>query len=89
MESLIRYVEVETPFASGKAGRRVLAPFAMCTVSKERGEVRTDSASAWQFANAPAIAYTNQISRYEEDRILGFFGGGYLYANERRAEPLV
>jgi photosynthetic reaction center H subunit len=88
MESLIRYVEVDLSTA-GKTGRRVLAPFAMCTVSREKAEVRTDSASAGQFANAPAIASDSQITRYEEERVIGFFGGGYLYANERRAEPLI
>jgi photosynthetic reaction center H subunit len=31
----------------------------------------------------------DQITRYEEERVIGFFGGGYLYANERRAEPLI
>jgi photosynthetic reaction center H subunit len=88
MESLIRYVEVEVPLAGGGA-RRVLAPFAMCTVSREKGEVRTDSASAHQFAAAPALGSDHAITRYEEERVIGYFGGGYLYANERRAEPLI
>jgi photosynthetic reaction center H subunit len=88
MESLIRYVEVEIPLADAKT-RRVLVPFAMCTVSRDKGEVVTNSASAHQFANAPAIGSDSQITRYEEDRVIGFFGGGYLYANDRRAEPLI
>jgi photosynthetic reaction center H subunit len=88
MESLIRYVEVDTP-VSDSARRRVLVPFAMCTVSRDKGEVVTNSASAHQFANAPAIASDSQITRYEEERVIGYFGGGYLYANERRAEPLI
>jgi photosynthetic reaction center H subunit len=61
----------------------------MCTVSREKGEVRTDSASAHQFAAAPALGSDHAITRYEEERVIGYFGGGYLYANERRAEPLI
>jgi photosynthetic reaction center H subunit len=30
-----------------------------------------------------------QISRYEEERVLAYFGGGYLYANSARQEPLI
>jgi photosynthetic reaction center H subunit len=89
MESLIRYVEVETIGADSGGKRAVLVPFAMCTVSRDRREVRTDSASASQFASAPAIEGHDQVTRYEEDRIIGYFGGGYLYANARRAESLI
>jgi photosynthetic reaction center H subunit len=89
MESLIRYAEVETMATDGVGHRKVLVPFAMCTVSSGRREVRTDSASASQFAAAPTIESQTQITRYEEDRIIGYFGGGYLYANPRRAESLI
>ena len=27
------------------------------------------------------------ITRYEEDRIQAYFGGGYMYATPERAEP--
>lgn len=89
MESLIRYLEVDVPARDNKAARAVLVPFVMCTVNGERRTIKTDSASAHQFINAPNLERTDQITRYEEDRIIGFFGGGYLYANATRAEPLI
>jgi photosynthetic reaction center H subunit len=29
------------------------------------------------------------ITLYEEERIVAYFGGGYLYANRARQEPLI
>lgn len=88
MESLIRYLEVETP-DGGQSTRTVLVPFAMCTVNRSKRRIATDSAASGQFKNAPAIESMDQITRYEEDRVIGFFGGGYLYSDISRAEPLV
>lgn len=89
MESLIRYLEVDVPAQGGKPARSVLVPFTMCTVDGGKKLVRTDSVSANQFINAPTLERPDTITRYEEDRVLGYFGGGYLYANDLRAEPLV
>lgn len=89
MESLIRYLEVDVPAQGGQAARSVLAPFMMCTVEGDKKIVRTDSISASQFINAPTLERNDQITRYEEDRVVGYFGGGYLYADGLRAEPLV
>jgi photosynthetic reaction center H subunit len=89
MESLLRYIEVEVPLGDGGASRNVLVPFTMCTIDGEKRLVKNDSASAHQYKTAPALERNDQITRYEEERVIGFFGGGYLYANERRAEPLI
>jgi photosynthetic reaction center H subunit len=31
----------------------------------------------------------DQITFYEEERIVAYFGGGYLYANRARQEPIL
>jgi photosynthetic reaction center H subunit len=80
-EHMIRYLDVNV------GGRSVLAPMAMATV--RRGHVSIDAITAAQFAGAPAIAAADQITLYEEERIVGYFGGGYLYATPQRQEPLV
>lgn len=84
MESLIRYLEVDLD-----GGRVVLAPFAMCTVHGEKRLIKTDSITAEQFKDAPTLERPDQITRYEEERVIGYFGGGYLYATPDRAEPLI
>ena len=33
--------------------------------------------------------HADTVTLYEEDRIVGYFGGGYLYATPERAEPLI
>ena len=85
-DHLIRYLEARL---TGEAGRSVLVPMAMCVVNRKRQTVTTDSIAAAQFAKAPAIASATQITRYEEERVTGYFGGGYLYASPERAEPLL
>ncbi|MFN4114314.1 MAG: photosynthetic reaction center subunit H [Sphingomonadaceae bacterium] len=80
-EHLIRYLEVETPTGN------VLAPMAMATVGREAIEL--DAINAADYAGVPQLETPGQITRYEEERIIGYFGGGYLYANADRQEPWI
>jgi len=41
-----------------------------------------------KLAKAPALASTTQITR-EEEKMIGCFGGGYLYAKRSRFEPFL
>ncbi|GGC34750.1 photosynthetic reaction center subunit H [Novosphingobium marinum] len=78
-EHLVRYLEIDT--GTG----RVLAPMMMAVV-RDR-EVVIDAVNAADFARAPYPETAGQITRYEEERVAAFFGGGYLYANSGRQEP--
>jgi photosynthetic reaction center H subunit len=78
-EHMIRYLAVET--GSGT----VLAPMAMAVV--KRGAVIIDAINAADFAGAPMPANPAEITRYEEERTIAYFGTGYLYANADRQEP--
>jgi photosynthetic reaction center H subunit len=80
-DRLIRYLAVDT------GTRSVLVPFAMCVV--RRAGVVTDSINAAQFADAPVTPAEGIITFYEEERVLGYFGGGYLYSSPSRQEPLL
>ena len=84
-EPCVRYFEVEV----AGAGRNVLVPFAVCRVNARRGTVRTKSILASQFANVPATASMAQVTLLEEDKIMAYFAGGYLYATADRARPFV
>ncbi|MEM1132871.1 MAG: photosynthetic reaction center subunit H [Pseudomonadota bacterium] len=82
-EHVIRYLEVDT------GTNKVLAPMAMSVVQGRKSRVIIDAINADQFAAAPTPKTPGQITFYEEERVIGYFGGGYLYANKDRQEPLV
>ncbi len=80
-EHVIRYLEVDT----GKA--RVLAPMAMAKVGKSR--IVIDAINADDYAGVPQPAKKGEVTLYEEERIVAYFGGGYLYANSARQDPIL
>lgn len=80
-EMLIRYYEVSS--ATGKS----LVPAAMSLIDKRRGVVTCSALNAAQFAGSPLPAMPDKITRDEEERIVAYFGSGYLYATADRQEP--
>jgi photosynthetic reaction center H subunit len=60
---------------------------AMAIVRRDR--VILNAVNAADFAGAPVPAAAGEITRYEEERIVAYFGTGYLYANADRLEPLI
>lgn len=80
-EHIIRYLEVDT------GAQKVLAPMAMAVV--KRDHVKIDAINAADYAGVPALASGAEITRDEEERVIAYFGGGYLYANASRQEPLI
>ena len=80
-ESIVRYLAVDT------GTRTVLAPMAMARIWG--GKVHLDAINAADYEAVPAVTGTGEITRYEEERIVAYFGGGYLYANADRQEPCV
>jgi photosynthetic reaction center H subunit len=87
-EMLIRYLEVEV---AGVADRKVLLPMTLARITKRwrEGRVLVQSILGRQFADAPVLASPDQVTKLEEDKIVGYFGGGKLYATAARQEPLL
>ncbi|MEM6857450.1 MAG: photosynthetic reaction center subunit H [Pseudomonadota bacterium] len=97
-EHLIRYIEVET-----NAGEKVLAPMAFAAVQRKGAFgglmqgllpdqpelVQIDAITKDQFNDVPRIKAPGQITRLEEDKIQGYYGGGYMYATPERSEPWI
>jgi photosynthetic reaction center H subunit len=83
-DRLIRYLAVDLA-----VGGTVLVPMMMTDIQRGNRRVVCDAVTAAQFADAPRIEATDRITLYEEDRVLGYFGGGYLYATPDRQEPLL
>jgi photosynthetic reaction center H subunit len=82
-DRLIRYLAVDT------GTRTVLAPMFMAKINRRTNTVKVDAVRADQFADAPAIDSADTITMYEEERVQGYFGGGYLYATRARQEPII
>ena len=92
-EPAVRYLEVElssgTAVAAGATGRRVLIPFTVCKVDRRRGVVRTRSILGRQFEGVPGTRRPDQVTFLEEDKIMAYYAGGYLYATPQRSEPIL
>jgi len=86
-DHMIRYLEVEVPATEGS--RRVLLPWNFCRVDVGRKRINVQAILARQFADVPALRNPDLVTLLEEDRILGYYGGGTLYATPRRQEPMV
>lgn len=82
-EHQLRYLEVDTGMV------RVLAPMGMAKVDRAKRQVVVDAINAADFAGAPVPKTPGQITFLEEEQIMGYFGGGYLYANAARLEPVL
>ncbi len=86
-ELLIRYLEVDVGTAAGP--RSALLPMTMARVWGRNRTVKVRSIRADQFADVPAIANPEQVTKREEDRIVGYYAGGTLYAMPNRMGPVL
>lgn len=81
-EHLIRYIDV----ALTDGGTATL-PMMMARVKAR--EVVTDAVTAAQFSGSPQLKSPEQITLLEEEKVQAYFGAGYLWATDARAEPLL
>jgi photosynthetic reaction center H subunit len=77
------------PAAATSATKRVLLPLPFALIDKPRGRVSVHAILGSQFAGVPVTAHADQVTKREEDRIAGYYGGGLLYATPARQEPLL
>jgi photosynthetic reaction center H subunit len=85
-EYLMRYMEVEVPLATGS--RTVMLPTNFTVVDMDTNQIVVRSIFAEHFANVPGLKDPDQVTLLEEDKIMGYYGGGTLYATRSRSEPL-
>jgi photosynthetic reaction center H subunit len=84
-EMVFRYIEVAVH--TGGTTRHVLLPMNFSRVSAKN--VRVASILSHQFAHVPGTRSAEQITLLEEEKIMAYYGGGTLYAEPSRQEPLV
>jgi photosynthetic reaction center H subunit len=84
-EALVRYLTIDlNPEGSGKIR---LAPINMVRIQSDRVSVR--SLYGHNFEGIPTIKADDQITLLEEEKIMAWFAGGTMYADPKRAEPVV
>ncbi len=82
-EQLVRYLEIGLDGAFGTGTR--LVPMTMARIRSNSVDIK--SIFGEHFAGVPTIAAPSQVTKLEEDKISGYYGGGYLYASTDRLEP--
>jgi photosynthetic reaction center H subunit len=82
-EYMIRYLE----FSVNGTSRTALVPMPMVVVHAGGRLIEVNALLGSQFANAPSLAKSDEITFDEEERIVAYYGGGLLYATPYRAEP--
>ncbi|MBB1077465.1 photosynthetic reaction center subunit H [Rhodoferax sp. 4810] len=82
-ESIFRFIEV----ALKDTGTRVLIPMNFARINKNG--VHVNALMSHHFANVPKTRNPEQITLLEEEKIMGYFGAGLLYAHPSRQDPLL
>ncbi|MGX9355051.1 photosynthetic reaction center subunit H [Roseobacteraceae bacterium S113] len=81
-EMLVRYLSVDM----GDGNSRLL-PMPMARIKSNH--IRVMSIYGKHFADVPQTASKTQITLLEEEKIVAYYGGGYLYADSRRTDPQI
>lgn len=88
-EPQVRYYEVQL---SG-SDKIVLLPVAYVQWPNfgltKTDHVRVKAITAAQFRDVPAIRSPMQITLLEEDKVMGYYAGGHLYATASRSKPIL
>jgi photosynthetic reaction center H subunit len=84
-ELLFRYLEVEISTTAGV--RHVLLPVPFARI--RRTSIEVNSIYAHHFADVPGTRSPDQVTMLEEEKIAAYYGGGTLYADPKRSEPLL
>jgi photosynthetic reaction center H subunit len=82
-EMLFRYLEVGV--AGSESGARVLLPVTFARINSQR--VMVKSILGHQFAQVPTTRNADQVTLFEEEKIMAYYGAGTLYATPARQEP--
>lgn len=84
-EMMIRYYEIK--LAGSTRARSRLVPANCVRISGGKAHVK--SILSTQMAGVPTTKEPDQVTLLEEDKIMGYFAGGRLYATPQRAEQVL
>ncbi|MBY4894226.1 photosynthetic reaction center subunit H [Rhodobacteraceae bacterium N5(2021)] len=83
-EQLVRYLEITLDADHGGGTR--LVPIHFCQIWRR---VTINAIHGKHFAGVPTTKSDAQITKLEEEKISAYYGAGILYADDKRAEPLL
>jgi photosynthetic reaction center H subunit len=84
-EAIVRYLEVAVP--NGSKGPHVLLPVNFSRIGWDGITVK--SILGAHFDGVPRTKHPDQVTMLEEEKIMAYYGGGTLYAEPSRQEPLL
>ena len=84
-EQMVRFLEMDVN-PEGQGNMRLI-PMNLCRIQSDRVVVR--SLYAHNFAGIPETKSKTEVTLLEEDKIMGYYAGGTLYASEKRLEPQI
>ena len=88
LEEAVLYLEVALT-VSGVEGEHALVPVRFAQYRNRLARVKVRAITAAQFAQVPRLRRPNMISPLEEEKLVGYFGGGDLFALPGRRGPLL
>ncbi len=80
-EQLVRYLELTLNDGSTR-----LVPMTLVRIKADKAYV--NSIDSGSFTDAPRIAADGRITKLEEEKVSGFYAGGYLYRADKRVSPM-
>lgn len=83
-EIMARYLEIKVD-----ENDTVLLPMGFAALRKKKGDFYVHALMSHQIKDVPKTKKKTQITLLEEEKICAFYGGGQLYADWRRAEPII
>ena len=86
-EVVIRYLEVELLAPTGAT--RVLLPMNFLQIKARQRRIVVSALLAAQFADVPPLKSPEVVTFLEEEKIVGYYGGGVMYARPGRMEPIL
>ena len=84
-EQMVRYLTIDVN-PEGDGNTRMI-PMNFARIKGDRVAVR--SIYSGHFDGIPKTRKAGEITLLEEEKIMAYFGGGTLYADEKRSEPLL
>jgi photosynthetic reaction center H subunit len=84
-EPQVRYLEVQV----ASTGRTALLPIGYARIKGRSRTVHVTSIRAVHFDDVPTTRSPEQVTLLEEDKIMAYYAGGYLYADESRMGPVL
>ena len=88
LDEAVLYLEVALSVAGGE-GEHVLVPSRFAQYRNRLRVVKVRAITSEQFAQVPRLRHGERITPLEEDKLVGYFGGGALFALPGRRGPLL